>query len=245
MKRFWTIAAAVSVFLTAVDAEAQTGTAELTNPPLQQISRDVFQLGPVRLDKSRKTIQFPAQLNMNDGLVEYLLVNDKGKTYESLLRTDTEPYYIHLAMLLIGAKGALQTPALLNAPIVPFHVNRPASDTNSPLAITGDAITIELSWQTAHGSRKLPAEDCIMNLATKTKAARGPWTYNGSRVINGTFLAEREGSIVAMIDDLDAMVNNPRPGGDNDQIWQIYSNVLPPLNTPVEITFKLTTGTNK
>jgi hypothetical protein len=218
-----------------------------TNEPLQQISRDIFQLGTVRLDKALKTVQFPAQLNMTNDLVEYLLVNSKGKAYESLLRTDVEPYYIQLAMLLIGAKGAPQTPALLNAPTVPFHINRPASATNlpPPLAIQGDPVSIELSWQTPAGRKQLPAEDCIMNLATKTNASRGPWTYNGSRVINGFFLAQREGSIVAMIDDIDAMVNNPRPGHDNDQIWQINSNILPPLNTPVEVTFKLEPATNK
>ncbi|MGD0813601.1 MAG: YdjY domain-containing protein [Verrucomicrobiota bacterium] len=218
-----------------------------TNEPLRQISRDVFQLGAVRLDKSRKTVQFPAQVNMNDGVIEYLLVNARGKSYESLLRTDSEPYDIHLAMLLIGAKGAPQTSALLNAPIVPFHVNRPATASNSPpaLAIQGDCVSIGIAWQSAKGQQQLPAEDCIMNLATKTNASRGPWTYNGSRVVNGNFLAQREGSIVALIDDVDALANNPRPGNDNDQIWQINSNALPPLNTPVEVTFKLETQTNK
>jgi hypothetical protein len=218
-----------------------------TNEPLRQISRDIFQLGAVRLDKNRRTVQFPAQFNMKEGVVEYLLVDARGKSYESLLVTDTEPYYIHLAMLLIGAKGAPQTAALLNAPSQAFHVNRPASATNLPPipAIQGDPVTIELVWQAADGRKQLPAEDFITNLATKTNASRGPWTYNGSRVYNGIFVAQREGSIVAMIDDIDAMVNNPRPGSDNDQIWQINSNAVPPTNTPVEVTFKLETPINK
>lgn len=218
-----------------------------TNEPLRQISANVFQLGSVRLDKSLKTVQFPALMNLREGLIEYLLVNSRGKSYESLLRTETEPYYIHLAMLLIGAQGAPETPALLNAPSVPFHVNRPPNATNvpPPLAILGDPVTIELSWQTARGPKQFPAEDCIMNLATKTNASRGPWTYNGSRVLHGLFIAQRDGSIVAMIDDIDAMVNNPRPGHENDQIWQVNSALLPPTNTPVEVTFKLETPNNK
>ena len=160
---------------------ARAAPPDFTNEPLKQISRDVFQLGEVRLDKSRKTVQFPAQLNMNDGLIEYLLVNTRGKAYESLLRTDVEPYSIQLAMLLIGAKGAPQTAALLNAPSAPFHVNRPASATNlpPPLAISGDPVTIELAWQTPDGKKQLSAEDWIMNLAAKTNASRGPWIYNG------------------------------------------------------------------
>ncbi|HZM05990.1 MAG TPA: YdjY domain-containing protein [Candidatus Saccharimonadales bacterium] len=211
---------------------------DITNQPLRQISPDIFQLGAVRFDKSRKSVQFPAQLNMNDGLIEYLLVNSKGKAYESLLATETEQYHIQLAMLLIGAKGAPPTPALLNAPSVPFHVNQPPG---RRLAIAGDPISIEFAWSLPDGRKQVRAEDCLVNLTTHTNVARGPWTYNGSRVVNGTFIAQHDGSIVAMIDDLDAMVNNPRPGSDNDQIWQINSNMLPPLHTPIEVTFKLLT----
>jgi hypothetical protein len=209
---------------------------ESTNPPLKQISRDVFELGTVRFDKSQKTVQFPAQLNMDNGLIEYLLVNAKGKAYESLLVTETDPYQIQLAMLLIGAQGAPQTPALVNVPSVPFHVNQPGSH---PLAIGGDPITIELSWSVGTIQKHFRAEDGVLNLTTHSTASRGPWTYNGSRVVHGTFIAQRDGSICAMIDDIDAMVNNPRGGSDNDQIWQINSNALPPLHTSVEVTFKL------
>jgi hypothetical protein len=222
-------------------------TPPTNGPPLRQISRDIFQLGVVRLDKNRKTVQFPAQLNMKEGVIEYLLVNARGKTYESLLSTDTEPYYIHLAMLLIGAKGAPQTDALLNAPSEAFHINHPGGATNAPpaLAIQGDPVTIQLAWQTANGRKQMRAEDCLLNLATKTNVSQGAWTYNGSRVVNGVFVAQREASIVAMIDDIDAMMNNPRPGSDNDQIWEINTNVVPPTNTTVEVTFKLETPSDK
>lgn len=218
-----------------------------TNQPLREISRDIFQLGAVRLDKNRRTVQFPAQVNMKEGVVEYFLVQTRGKSYESLLRTDVEPYYIHLAMLLIGAQGAPPDAGLSNAPSQPFHINRPKNATNLPprLAVLGDPVTIELAWQTADGRKEARAEDWIMNLTTKTNAGRGPWTYNGSRVIDGIFIAQREGSIVAMIDDIDAMANNPRAGSDDDQIWQINSNALPPLNTTVQVTFKLETPSNK
>lgn len=245
--RILKVLAGAVLLLLAAQLQAQPHRVPATNEPLTQISRDIFQLGSVRLDKNRKTVQFPAQLNMKEGVVEYLLVNSRGKSYESLLRTDTEPYYIQLAMLLIGAKGAPQTPALLNTPSQPFHVNRPPGATNLPprLAILGDPVTIELAWQGPDGRKQLRAEDCMINLATKTNVSRGPWTYNGSRVVDGIFVAQREGSVVAMIDDIDAMINNPRPGSDDDQIWEINSNAVPPTNTTVEVTFKLETSTNK
>lgn len=245
MKRLLFTIALLLVFVS--QGLAQPSSPPATNAPLRQISDDIFELGSVRLDKNRRTVQFPARFNMNDGLIEYLLVNTKGKAYESLLTTEIEPYNIQLAMLLIGARGAPQTAALLNAPSQPFHVNRPASATNLPplLAIEGDPVIVELSWQDSGGRKQRRAEDCIMNLAAKAKASPGPWTYNGSRVSKGVFVAQRDGQIVAMIDDIDAMVNNPRPGHENDQIWQINSAVVPPTNTPVEVTFKLETERNK
>jgi hypothetical protein len=221
-------------------AQPQTAPSNATNPPLRQISPDVFQLGQVRFDKSRKTVQFPAQLNMNAGLIEYFLVSTKGKTYESLLRTETDPYQIQLAMLLVGANGAPQTPALLAAPSTPFHVNRSAGAANvPPPLVAGDRISIELAWTVDGREKRARAEDWVLNLLTKTNAAAGTWIYNGSRVVDSIFIAQRDGSIVAMIDDVDSMVNNPRPGHDNDQIWQIQTNALPPLETPVEVTFRL------
>ena len=219
-----------------------------TNQPLRQISRDIFQLGAVRLDKNRRTVQFPAQVNMKEGVVEYFLVPDVAskKSYESLPpHLDTEPYYIHLAMLLIGAQGAPPDIALSNAPAQPFHINHPRNATNLPprLAIRGDPLTIELAWETPAGRKEVRAEDCLINLTTKTNITRrGPWTYNGSRVLDGVFIAQREGSVVAMVDDIDAMANNPRAGSDDDQIWQVNSNSLPSTNTTVQVTFKLETA---
>jgi hypothetical protein len=227
--RMRTFGFAVAIFLLAVFAR---GT-EVTNSPLRQVNADVFELGAVRFDKGKKTVWFPAQLNMNEGLIEYLLVSGQGKTYESLLKTDANPYDIQLALLFLGATGAPQTPALVGAASEPFHVNHPGKK-DPP--ILGDPISIELRWGTTNSVR---AEDWIFNLDTKTNAARGSWTFNGSRVVNGIFLAQREGQVVALIDDVDAMVNNPRAGHDNDQIWQINSNALPALNTKVEVTFRL------
>jgi hypothetical protein len=204
-----------------------------TNSPLRQVSGDVFEIGTVRFDKGKKSLEFPAVVNMTNGLIEYLLVSGQGKTYESLLRTDTDPYNIQLALLFLGAKGAPQTAELMALPAEPFHVNHPGR-VDPP--ILGDLISIELTWGKTNRVR---AEDWVLNLNTKTNTARGSWTFNGSRVVKGVFLAQRDGQIVAMIDDVDAMVNNPRPGHDNDQIWEINSNALPPLNTAVEVTFQL------
>ena len=75
------------------------------NLPLKQVGPGIFDLGKVRLNKNDRTVTIPAAINMREGTVEYLLVTTAGKTHESVLRTDAEPYHIHLAMLLLAAKG--------------------------------------------------------------------------------------------------------------------------------------------
>jgi hypothetical protein len=82
----------------------------------------------------------------------------------------------------------------------------------------------------------------VTDLQTGKPAARGSWNYNGSRVVDGIYMAQQQGSIVAMVDDVDAMVNNPRKGHENDQVWEVRSNAVPKLNTKVMVRFRLEAG---
>jgi len=194
---------------------------QATNLPLKQIEPGIFELGKVRLDKNKGNIQFPASLNMNQGVIEYLIVTGMGKLHESLLRTEAEPYQIHLAMLLVGAKGA------------------PTNSVSDDPAMAGDSVTIYLAWKSGKIDKRSRAEDLVFNIGAKQMMTRGSWTYNGSRVIAGNFIAQRDGSIVSLIVDPDALINNPRPGRENDELWQIKSNGLPPLNTLFQVTIQL------
>jgi hypothetical protein len=67
----------------------------------------------------------------------------------------------------------------------------------------------------------------------------GEWTYNGSMIEDGTFLADQDLSLIAVITDPTALVNNPREGYDNDENWQVRDDKTPPLNTAVQVTITL------
>jgi hypothetical protein len=194
-----------------------------TNASFRPVAPGVFALGPVRLDKARRTVSFPAVLNMNAGLVEYLVVTAFGKTHESLVRTDVAPFQIHLALLLLGAKGA--------------GANAFPEDHAKPLP--GDPVRIELAWTLAGREKRVRAEDTLRHRATHAAVSRSPWTYNGSRVIEGMFIAQEIGSIVSLIEDPDALVNNPRPGREDDELWEIKPEGLPDLEAPVQVIFTL------
>ncbi|MBI5772921.1 MAG: hypothetical protein HZA89_04145 [Verrucomicrobia bacterium] len=216
---------------------APPSPAPFTNAPVREISPGIFQIGGVRLDKARHTVTFPAAVNMSAGVIEYLLVTSTGKTHESLLRTDIDPHHLQVAMLLLGAKAAART-----------GTNPPATgpvlhDRAKPQRLTGDPVTIELSWTNDGKTRRANIEEFIFNRRAKAPMTRGPFTFTGSRVWEGKFLAQSEGSLIAVVTDELAMFNNPRPGADDDETWEILTAKTPPVKTPVEV--KITLKSNK
>src|SRR5687768_2507208 len=91
---------------------ARIGGAETsTNTPIKDLGEGRLQIGAVTIDSKQKSLTFPALVNMTTGLVEYLVVTTGGKVHESLLRTDSEPFHIHTAMLLLGLKQATNADA--------------------------------------------------------------------------------------------------------------------------------------
>ena len=214
---------AMSVAAEETPGSSVTTSASVTNLPLKQIGPGIFELGKVRLDKQRRTVSFPAVVNMNEALLEYLVVTSAGKVHESLLRTDTEPWHVHVAMLLLGAKGA--------------GTNDFPEDHIKPLP--GDKVSIELSWKAGRKEKRHRAEEFVYDRAKKTTMRRGPWIYTGSRVFEGVFIAQRDGSLVSLIEDGDALINNPRLGRDDDDNWQVHGKGLPPLESLVEVTIRL------
>ena len=193
--------------------------ADSTNLPIKEIAPGQFQLGSVILNKEQRAIRFPATVNMTNGLIEYLVVTGTGKLHESILKTETVPSQIHVAMLLLGATDS--------------STNR--SSTN----ILGDELSIEVGWKTDGLEKRVRAEQLVFNSETKSVMSKGRWIYNGSKVIDGTFIAQRDGSIVSIIADPLALANSSQRNRDNDEIWSVSTNAVPPLNTPVEITLKL------
>ncbi len=200
-------------------------------PVVREVSPGIYQVGKVRLDQKALSIAFPGKLNMKRGLLEYLLVNPKGSAHESLLVTDVEANDIHVAMLLLGAKGGAITaeapPAQLDA-----HYFRTAPK------LTGDTVFITVKWKEKDVEKTVPIEGWLVNAARKP-VEHGAWIYNGSMLYEGRFLAQAEGNLVALVTSPTALINNPRKGNDNDQMWNVNEEATPGESTPVEIIFKL------
>lgn len=207
----------------------------LTNTPVRMVGPGQFEIGQVRLDQRSRSITFLATLNKTQGLMEYFLVTTYGKTHESILKTQAAPYHFHMAMLLLGAHG----PGNADFPGsptngVPGPIVHPSSET-----IPGDKVVITLKWNTPAGETRRSAEDLIFKNDTHTNMQQGAWVYNGSLIVHHKFLAQLEGSIISLVTDPAALINNIGPGHDNDTIWEPNVTNLPPPQVPVEVTITL------
>ncbi len=192
-------------------------------PAVKEIRPGVFQVGGVLLEKKNKQVSFPVLINMHEGLLEYILVTGKGKTHESLLVTRTKPYHIHVAMLLLGTKGAAGKE-------VPEDPRKP---------IPGERISIELSWKKDGKTLRAPVEQFVRNRHLKKPMKPGPFIYNGSIVFDGMFIAHRDGNLFSLITAPAALVNNPRMGRHDDENWEAIRKGLPPLDGKATLTVKL------
>jgi hypothetical protein len=209
-------------------------------PDLREIAPGILEYHGVRLDQKNRRISFPGEVNQRDGLIEYVVVNEKGKTHESLISTKIAPRDIHLALLLIGLDPKSLPQSLDDVP--PDAID--SAYLHAAPKMKGDDVRISVTW-TANGKlNQTPLEDWVFNLQTRQPMTEGVWTYNGSMIEDGAFLADEDLSIVSVITDPTALANNPRDGYDNDQIWQVRGEKVPPLKTPVEVSITLADSPN-
>lgn len=197
--------------------------ATVTNAPVRQIAPGEFQIGGVHLHQPSATLTLPATVNLREGNLEYILVTTAGKTHESLLRTTVEPLHVQLAFLLLGAKGS-GTSTLPESPAT---------------SLPGQRVNVRVQWMQGTRTNSRPAEDFILDRKTDAPAKPGPWIYTGSRLREDGFAAQLDGSIVSLITDADALVNNPRPGREDDDNWLVRTNGLPPVGSPVQVQLQL------
>jgi hypothetical protein len=187
--------------------------------PVREIGPGTAEVGPVRVEKAAARLSFPATVNMTTGIVEYAVVAKHGKTHESVFVAGATPQEIHLAALLLGIRDHETHPEAAPAP-----------------DLRGDRVRISVRWQAGGTEQERPLEDFIRREDTGAPLARGPWIYNGSELRNGRFAAQQDGSIVAIIADPEALVNNPRPGREDDDLWRVNTASIPPRGTAVRIT---------
>lgn len=200
------------------------GVADTQAPSIEKIGRGEYRLGEIRINKIERSVIFPAEVNMDSGLLEYLIVHRRGKTHESLLRTRVEPYSLQIAFLLVGFEGAEQRLAMQGDPATP----------------KGERVRILIRPVGGAAKAAFPAEHWLVNRFDDGVKDVGPmnWVFSGSYVDEGRFMSQESGSIVAIWHDPVALIDNASRGGESNKIWFVKQGTVPAVGTPVEVTVK-------
>lgn len=230
-------AAAGALFLFSVATLAETPAETHRDPAVLEISPGIYRLGQMRLDKNTHALSFPATVNMQDGLIEYLLVSPRGSVHESLLSTEAQASDIHFAMLLLGVEAAPASDAPLGSLQGGGQIN--ADSLRNEKLPRGASIRITIKWREGTQEKTVPIEDWVRNTESQKAMERGPWIYTGSQLVGQTFAAQVTGDLAAVVLNPGALINNPRNGNQSDQIWWVNRAAVPPLGTPVELTITL------
>ena len=183
---------------------------------IEDLGGGKYRLGKTLMDAGASTVTIPARINAHTGQVEYALVNRAGKMHEALLSTNESPFHIHLAALLVGLAS-------------PDQDAKPR------------AIEVLVEWDSNGPRRSHRIEDLIAMEkdgplgGVGESLERGDWYYGGSSVNAQGFAAENEGSVIAIIGDPVALVNNPRPSGPGDPLSIPNAKILPAIGHPVSV----------
>lgn len=166
---------------------------------------------------SERKILIPVKVNMCEGPVEYILVHDSGKTHESLFKTSIRGGDLNAALLLLLPKKKL-------SPEKALHSYK---------------IDVKVMTQTKNGTPvKIAADSWVMNDVLAKPMKAGVWGYQGSRMEGNVYVANRDGSLIAIREDIYSVIGNPRPERIQDDIWR--SKIPPPLKPEDPLRLELT-----
>ncbi|MFP6854765.1 MAG: YdjY domain-containing protein [Opitutales bacterium] len=196
-------------------------------PKVESVSPGVYRVADhITLDLSKREISFSAVSNQVNGLVEYALVHETGKTHESLFRTKVSPRNLQAALLLARVRSA------------PGFVENLWKEDRLKMDVSASKLSIVVSWTEKDKLRSSPLEKMATNSHSKKAIAVGSFIFNGSRFVGNVFMAEESGSIVAVYADDTAMINSGDYDSNNDDVWLAHKETMPPLDHPVTFTLK-------
>lgn len=200
---------------------------------IKKTGENEYSIGDITINSKTREIRFPAMVNMTEGVLEYAIVHENGKTHESLLSTKINPIELNLALLLANYEAHLAEAAKHLPELLPETRKMMEKPMEKPGA---NRINIDLLWKDKQGkSQRAPLADWVHDRKSGKPLETPYWIYTGSLVTEVGFASQFEGSIVGIYFDMVAMVNCPVPGNSSDEWWQVETKDVPELETPVVV----------
>jgi hypothetical protein len=197
------------------------------SPPLMQPDKDqtiiknigsgVFEIGGCKIIKKKHQVEFVAVVNMDKGILEYMIVNTNGKIHSSLLQTSIDSNALKISLLTIGLKGRRHSFSKPVEPRIP----------------EGDRVKISIIWDENGEDRIIPVEHLIQKKGDSIDQI--PWVFTGPKNATPDIQEQAQKSLVAIYHDPTALIDHELIEGNNSQIWSVHTKKVPPLGTLVRV----------
>lgn len=206
---------------------------ETPKPSVKKIGPTTFRVGLIEFDAKSKVISVPVVVNQREGgPIEYILVSEKGKTHESILTTKASPTNLQIVLKLLKYKAGEGDIFDKLLPSEDRKVKGGKSEER------GAAVDISVTWKNEENSKPIminqltiDGESIEKEGESGTLMPKHPWNYTGSIVSQGRFLAEIEGSIIAIYLDPASLFNTTVPGAEIDERWGANHDLIPEIGT--------------
>jgi hypothetical protein len=234
--KFWifTLMAAAALPATAQDTPLPPDPVpaeQAGKPSVKKLDDTRFQVGEIIFDSKTREIQFPAEVNMTEGALEFLVVHRNGKVHESLFSTTISATHLNLAFTLLHYQPSKEL-----VPVVSDTGGASEKYTQVPAAVKAAArVMIQVEWNDDGKTRKVPASEWIQHGVKTTAMPAGPWVYGGSDFYDGKFSAETSGDIASIHLAPSALISYPGVDFLNDNVWTPFPKRVPPVGTKVTI----------
>ena len=197
---------------------------------VKKVGEHLYRLGEIEFDAKTREIRFPVTVNQREGgPIEYLLVHENGKVHESILVTSISPLHLQVVMKLLRYQAG--NGDVFNRFLAPEALEKEGGKE----ADRGETVSFVFEPE---GGKALPVYELVIDGERAEAMAPGGWIYTGSAVEEGSFMAEAEGSIIAIYLDHLAMFNMTRDGADLDERWGARHTVIPEIGTKGVLTIK-------
>ena len=164
-------------------------------------------------------ITFPAEFNMEKGLIELVLCGNKGKLHESILKTNITPSHLQTALLMLGLECGQ-------------NLDFQGQDKKPK----GDSLLIFAEWtDSLNNTHNVRIEELVYNTPQKRKMKETHWIFLGSNFIDDRFMADMEESIITTYHDPFSIIDNPLETGSDDTLYEVNSTIVPKKGTKAKI----------
>lgn len=215
----------------AEESEAKIVSKKKPSNEIKKLPNGQFQLGQITFDAQSREISFPARVEQTRAIIEYVLVLSKGKIHESLFVTDITPSQLNIVLKLLNYKESKEL-------FPDITEDQAGAQLHEVPLETRKQARLEVFVTLQNPLRTLALHELITHDHTKADMAPTDFVNSGSYLENGTYLADRNGDIIALLTDSAAMLNYPGEDRLDDTLWVPNTKRLPEYGSPVTITLK-------